>query len=429
MRLMVVTPRFPYPLDRGDQLTVFNLIKHFGQRHRVALVTFLEPGQRLEDKKHFDDAVKAVYTVPLSRPWAYWRCALGVFGQRPLQACYFRTPEMAALVDRAVEEFQPDLLYAHSIRMGEYLLGHRSRPSVLAMQISMTLQYERLARLSSGPFAKLLNSVEFRKVRPYEPWIAGQYDGCLLISSADAKAIGRLDNVFLSPHGVDFDYFSPKLDRAPEPGRIIFTGNMGFPANIDAIGYFVSDILPLIRSQLPHGKLAVVGTSPAAAVQQLGRDPAITVTGRVPDLRPWLDRAEVAIDPLRIGAGLQNKVLEGMAMALPMVITSIANEGIGACADEHVRVADQPDAFAAAVVELLRDRERARALGQRARRFIVEQWSWQKHFDDLEAELVRLVADRSTATLGDPSVAAEAGCRGRTGADGWERITRRYWPT
>ena len=407
---MVVASRFPYPLDKGDRLTVFHLIKYFGQRHRVALVAFVEPGQSLEDRKHFEDSVEAIYTVPLRRPGAYWRCARGVFSSRPLQACYYHAPEMTALVDRAVEEFQPNLLYAHSIRMGECLLAHRSRPIVLAMQISMTLQYGRLAQLSRGPFAKLLNSVEFRKVRPYEPWIAGQYDRCLLISSADARAIGGLDNVFFSPHGVDFDYFSPKPDRDPKSGRIVFTGNMGFPANIDAIGYFVSDILPLIRVELPNVKLAVVGTRPAAPVQRLARDPAITVTGRVPDLRPWLDRAEVAIDPLRIGAGLQNKVLEGMAMALPMVVTSIANEGIGARADEHVLVADRPDAFAAAVVGLLRDRERAAALGQRARRFIVEHWSWQKHFHDLEAELVGLVAARSTAAPGQPSFAAEAGC-------------------
>ena len=176
---------------------------------------------------------------------------------------------------------------------------------------------------------------------------------------------------------------------------------MGYAANADAICYFVAKMLPLIRTQLPDVRLAVVGTDATPAVRRLGRDSAIEVTGRVPDLRAWLDRAEVAIDPLRIGAGLQNKVLEGMAMALPMVITSIANEEIGARADEHVLIADDPGAFAAAVVGLLRDRERAAALGGRARRFIVENWSWQKYFDKLEAEFVRLAANSPAATLPD----------------------------
>jgi glycosyltransferase involved in cell wall biosynthesis len=180
---------------------------------------------------------------------------------------------------------------------------------------------------------------------------------------------------------------------------------MGFAPNVDAICYFVSEIFPLVRAQLPHVTLAVVGARPAGAVRRLARDPAIIVTGRVPDLRSWLGRAEVAIDPLRIGAGLQNKVLEGMAMALPMVITSIANEGIGARAGEHVLVADTPDAFATAVIGLLREREQALVLGQRARRFIVQHWSWQKHFDDLETELVKLAAVSSR-----PPATVQAGC-------------------
>ena len=399
MRLMIVASRFPYPLDKGDQLTVFRMIKHFGRRHQIALVTFLEPGQTLEDRSHFEDSVEAVYTVPLSLPWAYWRCAIGVFSRRPLQACYFRAPEMTALLSRAVEEFQPDILYAHLIRMGEYVLAHRAQqPIVLAMQIAMTLQYRRLAQFRRQPFERILNGVELYKVQRYEPWIAAQYDRCLLISPADAQAIGgSLDNVFFSPHGVDFAHFSPRPDRSAERGRIVFSGNMGFPANVDAVCYFVEEILPLIRAQLPDVTLAIVGTRPARAVRRLAQDPAITVTGRVPDLRPWLDQAEVAIDPLRIGAGLQNKVLEGMAMAKPMVVTSIANEGIGAQRNVHLLVADSPDAFAAAVVGLLRDPEQAAALGMRARRFIEQNWSWQKHFDVLEAELVRLAGTRPSA--------------------------------
>jgi polysaccharide biosynthesis protein PslH len=413
LRLMIVAPRFPYPLDKGDRLTVFNLLKHFAKRHRVALVTFLEPGQRLDDRRHFEGWVDAIYTVPLSRPRAYWRCARGALSRRPLQTCYYMAPEMTALVARAVEEFQPDLLYAHTIRMGEYLLAHRGRPTVLAMQIAMTLNYGRLARFSRGPLAKLLYGFEHRKVRAYEPWIARQYSRCLLISPADVQAIGdRLDNVLISPHGVDFEYFAPAPNRIAEPGRIVFTGNMGYAANVDAICYFVAEILPLIRAQQPDVRLAVVGTDPAPAVRRLARDPAIDVTGRVPDLRGWLDRAEVAIDPLRIGAGLQNKVLEGMAMALPMVITSAANEGIGARDGEHVLIVDDSAAFAAAVVGLLRRREQAVALGHRARQFIVENWSWQKHFDALEAELVHLAAAwPAPGTLGseDPCLDRQAG--------------------
>jgi glycosyltransferase involved in cell wall biosynthesis len=297
--------------------------------------------------------------------------------------------------------------------MGEYPIAHHALPTVLAMQIAMTLNYGRLAQFSRQPLAKLIYGFEHRKVRAYEPWIARQYARCLLISPVDVRAIGGLDNVLVSPHGVDFEHFAPAPDRSPKPGQIVFTGNMGYAANVDAITYFAAEILPLIRSQLPDVELAVVGTDPAPAVRRLARDPGIVVTGNVPDLRVWLDRAEVAIDPLRIGAGLQNKVLEGMAMAVPMVITSIANEGIGAHDGKHVLIADHPGTFAAAVVELLRDRERAVALGRQARRLIVENWSWQKHFDALEAELVQLVTTWPEASLDRPSAAYQEAAPGR----------------
>lgn len=392
MRLMVIAPRFPYPLDKGDRLTVFNLLKHFSRRHRLALVTFLEPGQDPDDRRHFEGWVEEIHTLPLSRARAYGGCLAGGLSRRPLQTCYYRDPRMAALVARAVESFRPDLIYAHTIRVGEYPLPHRAgRTTVLAMQIAMTLNYGRLASFARQPASRLFYGLEHRKVARYEPWIARQYDRCLLISPADLAALGPgVDNVFFSPHGVDFEHFSPPEARQPEPGLIVFTGNMGYAPNVDAVLYFAAEILPLIRADMPEARLAVVGTDPAPAVRRLAEQPGIEVTGRVPDLRPWLARAAVAIDPLRIGAGLQNKVLEGMAMALPMVITTIANEGIGARPDQEVLVADAPAAFAAAVTGLLRDPARARTLGDAARAFIVGSWSWEKHFLDLEAEFERL---------------------------------------
>jgi len=394
MRLLVLAPRFPYPLDKGDRLTVFNLLKHFARRHRVALVSFLEPGQHPGDRRHVEPWVDALYTVPLSRVNAYWNCVVGAFSTRPLQTSYYLSDRMSGLVDRAVAEFEPDLIYAHTIRMAPYLEHHRSRPTVLAMQIAMTLNYGRLARFSRHPLWKVLYGLEHRRVKTYEPEVARRCDRCLLISEADVGAIsaeGRLDNVFLSPHGVDFEFFRPDGRGPREEGRLLFTGNMAYRPNVDAVRYFCRDILPLVKRRAPHVRLSIVGTNPVRAVRVLARDPAVEVTGWVSDLRTVLNGAEVGVDPLRIGAGLQNKVLEGMAMALPMVITSTANEGIGAVPGKHVWVADEPQAFADAVAHLLEDGDLRRKMGEAARAFIVEHWSWDKHFSALEEELESLV--------------------------------------
>lgn len=394
MRLLVAAPRFPWPLDKGDRLTVFNLLRYFGQRHAVALVCFLEPGQDPAWVRRLDGVVDRVEVVPLPRPSAYARTALGLASRRPLQVHYYRSRAMAERLGRVVEEFHPDLVYAHTIRMAEYLAEARPGPGILAMQISMALNYGRLADFARNPLWRAAYRLEAGRARRYEPRIAARFDGCLLISESDVAALGspRPANILVNPHGVDFAYFTPSPGAVGDAERVVFTGNMAYPPNADAVEWFVGEILPLVRRRVPGARLDVVGADPSRRVVDLAADPAVEVTGRVPDMRPYLERAVVGIDPLRIGAGLQNKVLEGMAMGLPMVITSTANEGIGAIPDEEVLVADDPSSFAAAVVRLLEDADLRRAIGGRARRMIEQRWSWEAHFAGLEAAMLSLVA-------------------------------------
>jgi len=397
VRLLVAAPRFPWPLDKGDRLTVFNLLQHFGRRHTVALVCFLERGQDPAWVGRLEGVVERVEVVPLRRPAAYGRAALGLASRRPLQVHYYRSRAMARRIRRVSEEFRPDLVYAHTIRMAEYLAGDRPGPGILAMQVSMALNYGRLAGHARNPLRRAAYRLEAGRAGRYERYIASRFDRCLLISEADVAALGspRPDNILVNPHGVDVAYFTRSPGSAGEAGRMVFTGNMAYAPNADAVEWFVGEILPLVRRQVPGARLDVVGADPSRRVLALAADPAVEVTGRVPDLRPYLERAAVGIDPLRVGAGLQNKVLEGMSMGLPMVITSIANEGVGAAAGDEVLVADDPPSFAAALVRLLGDADLRRAVGGRARRMIEQRWSWAAHFADLERVMLSLVEARA----------------------------------
>jgi len=300
---------------------------------------------------------------------------------------------MYQTIEKIIRKVQPDLLYAHTIRMGQYIEPYRI-PRVLAMQISMTLNYRRLAQHASGVPSQLFYMLEYRKLRSFEAEFARGFNRALLISEHDLNAIQQdkpLDNVFFNPHGVDFEYFSPNEDIQEESNSLVFTGNMNYAPNIDAARYFCEEILPLVRAQIPDAKLYIAGADPVPEVQSLESNPSVEVTGRVPDLRVYMGRAQVAIDPLRIGAGLQNKVLEGMSMGLPMVITSIANEGIQAIDGEHVLVADTPEVFAEQIVNLLDNPQERTRIGTAARDFIIENWSWEKHFSDLEEMFVELI--------------------------------------
>jgi len=401
MNMVIVAPRFPFPLDKGDRLTVYHLLRYFSQRHQVSLVCFLEPEQDPAWVEKVEPFCEQVEIVPLSKTRAYANCVTGLFSPTPLQLQYYSDPRVHAAVERVVEKMQPDLLYAHTIRMGQYIEPLRAYPRVLAMQIAMTLNYRRLAERAQNPFSKLFFGMEYRKVRAFEGDFAQCFEKVLLISPHDLRAIEQkepLENVFYNPHGVDFAYFTADDNVQKEPHSVIFTGNMGYAPNVDAGLYFHNEIFPLVREQIPHVTFSIVGANPAPEIAALATDPAVRVTGRVPDLRDYMNRAQVAIDPLRVGAGLQNKVLEGMSMGLPMVITSVANEGIQAVNGENVLVADTPADFADQTVHLLRDAEMRQQLGRAARDFIVQNWSWEKHFGDLEQMLIALLHEDGQST-------------------------------
>lgn len=400
MKIVIAAPRFPYPLDKGDRLTIFHMLKYFSRHHEISFVCFLEEDQELAWAEKIRPFCHQLEIVPLKKWRAYVNCARGLATPKPLQMHYYSDPQMVKAVKSIVDKVNPDLLYAHTIRMGQYLIPHNRYPTVLAMQIAMTLNYKRLVERTDNGLQKLFYSIEYQKVRRYEAKFAHQFDRVLLISQHDLDALEDppYEKVFLNPHGVDFNYFAPDPDVSKEANSLIITGNMNYEPNVDAVTYFCTEVLPHIRQAVPDVTLKIVGADPRPEVFALHNEPMVSVTGRVADLRPYMNQAQVAVAPLQVGAGLQNKVLEGMSMGLPMVITSVANEGIQAIDCENVLIADHAPAFADSVVTLLQNAERRRQLGSAARKFIVEQWSWDKHFGDLESMFETLVEQHAVVS-------------------------------
>ena len=401
MKIIIVAQRFPYPLDKGDRLTVYHLIKFLSKRHEVTLITFKERDHNPIWDNELQPYCERIETLPESTLRAYANCALGFFDSVPLQIHYSHDPAMKSLVNRVVKETKPDLLYAHYIRTGHYILPFTTIPRVLAMQLSMTLNYQRLAENTKSWFHRMLSSREHKKLVRFEAQFARQFDQVMLISPKDLEAVNAsppLENVFFNPHGVDFDYFAPDPSVAKEKNSIVFTGNMNYQPNVDGAIYFHSEIFPLIKERIPTARLYIVGTDPTSDVQSLANDPAVTVTGRVPDLRQYMHQAEVAIAPMRIVAGLLNKVLEALAMELPMVVTPQANEGINASDAKHLVIADTPQRFADEVVKLLEDPARRMQLGSSAREFIKKEWSWDAHLENLEQSFIELTAGQPLPT-------------------------------
>ena len=392
MKILVVSSRPPWPPRMADAMTVDRLIRYLAQRgHEVDLTCFVESTAAERELREGLGAVcNRIETVRLPRWRSYLTTALGLPGRAPMQVQYFRSRAMRARIASLVAAKGYDVVYTHLIRMAEYTRELRV-PKAMGMQISQALNLSRMVEHVGDPFRALFYRIEAAKVRPYEANAAADFDRVFLCGPSDVEAIADtrpVSNAVICPHGQEVPELARVRAGVREPGAIVITGVMSTYTNVDAVLWFAKEVFPRVRAEVPDARFWIVGRDPQRAVRALASQPGIEVTGEVPDVADWLCRAQVAVAPLRIGAGMQNKIVQAMACELPVVATSVANEGIGAVPDEHLLVRDDADAFARAVTGLLRDESEALRLGRAARSWVESHWTWDALFARLESSLI-----------------------------------------
>jgi sugar transferase (PEP-CTERM/EpsH1 system associated) len=385
MKLLLLSSRPPWPPTRADQMTVERMLRFLAARGiAVDLVCFVE--DEAEDRalrSELGPVCRQIATVRLPRWQSYARTALSLPGRDPMQVAYYRSPEMARLVRERVARERYDLAYVHLIRMAEYV-RKLPLPKVIGLQISQALNLERMVAHVGDPARRFFYRVETAKVRPYEAAVCADFDRVFLVGARDVEEIAKtapVANAVVQPHGQDVPPLARVRAARREPGAIVMSGVMATYTNVNAATWFAREIFPRVEQEVPGASFWIVGRQPQREVQALARPPRVVVTGEVPDVYDWLLRAEVGVAPLRIGAGMQNKLVQAMASELPVVATSVANEGIGATPEAHLLLRDAPEAFAGAVVDLLRDGEARARLGGAARAFVEGHWTWEAHFE------------------------------------------------
>jgi glycosyltransferase involved in cell wall biosynthesis len=400
-------------MARADQLTVAHLISYLAARgHALDLFT-LDTGERPtpEQKAWLDQRCRQLLVFRQPIALSIFGLIRAVVAGKPMQVGWFSNRAQIHAVRQAILLRQYDVAYAYYIRSAEALravclpdsepnVGHP--PTILAMQLSQSLNTRRLAKDSGRLRDRVIYALEQGLVRRYEANIWRDFFRTVLISERDAeeirlacreRSVPEISNYILSPHGVDTSRFRPRPDIDPEPATLVFSGVMGTNTNIHAITWFVKNCWPRIRAEIPAARLLVVGRRPAREVVRLAAsDCAITVTGEVPDPAEYIARATVCINPIQIAAGMQNKLIEYMACGKAVVTTPVANEGIRAISGKHVVEAAGPEAFADAVVALLRNPEMQAALGKSAREHIQLCWTWEKLFSELESEMLAMAS-------------------------------------
>ena len=386
--LLFLSQRIPFPPNKGDKIRSFHVLNHLSRSWRVHLGCFIDDP---EDWKHAD-AVRAlcadVHLVGLAPLRARLRCLRGLVTGAALNLPYFPDYGLAGWVGRVLAERRPAAAYVFSSAMAQYLLdprmsGLRPRRMVMDFGDVDSDKWRQYAESRRQPW-RWLYGREARRLLDFDRAVARAADASVFVSPPEVALFRRLAPESAAKlhdigNGVDVAYFSPEhiLPRPYGAGGpvLAFTGAMDYWPNIDAVTWFAQSILPLVRQRHPGAIFAVVGSNPSPPVCRLADLPGVVVTGRVADVRPFLAHADVAVVPMRLARGVQNKVLEAMAMARPVVCTPQALEGIEARPGSHLLVAgDTPD-FAKAVLTLLAD-PGAATLGQAGRALVVGAYGW-----------------------------------------------------
>ena len=370
MKILFLCHRLPYPPQRGGKIRPFNMIRRLAVSHEVTVATLARTADEMAAGQELHRYCHDLHVGRISKPAGWARFALYGMSAAPATFGYFYSPELARTVRRLLDTRGFDAIVVHCSSMGPYVAGHAGCRKVMDFGDADSEKWLEYGRTAPFPLSQAFR-LEGRKVRRYEAWLGKQFDACSVNASRERDVLAAYVHspIHVIPNGVDLEYFEPSRPSGPGyiPNRIVFTGNMSYRPNVDAVQRFVTAVLPRIRREIPDVQLCIVGMDPAPAVRRLADEDRVVVTGRVDDVRPYFDSAAVAVAPLRVARGLQNKVLEAMAMRVPVVASPAAFEGISAVAGRDLLVAAGPKAFSRAVVSLLRDpaaRERYAAAGR-----------------------------------------------------------------
>ncbi len=377
MKLLFLANRVPYPPYRGDKLKIFNLAKRLKDKHELHLLTFAQSAEDMGYKAELEKIFKVVHFVYLPKWKSAVNCLAGVWDGKPLQVLYFRSAELQQQLNSMIAEHSYDAVHVQHLRMSPYLSERKDIPRILDLPDAFSLYWERRKTVKRGLLTTLFENAEQARVLKYEQ-ILKEYNLSLVCSSEDLAYLEKIHhtgNLRLLPNGVDMKTFSPRDHDYSHNHTLLFTGNMDYAPNVDAVVYFTSTILPLIRLKYPQVKFVIAGQRPVKKVAELANDKVI-VTGFIKDLAATYNSASVVVAPLRFGAGTQNKVLEAMAMGVPVVCSHIGFGGLGIKSGEGAIMQSDPTAFAKSVIELLASEEQRRKVGEEGVQVIRSRFDW-----------------------------------------------------
>ncbi len=390
MRILWVKTEILHPLDKGGRIRTYQMLRLIAREHHVTYVA-LDDGtdspEAIEQAKEYcHELVRVPFKAPsrLSRGF-YLALVRNFFSRLPYAVQRWVSADARAEVKRLAESGEFDVVVC------DFLASTLNIPTDLPC---MTLLFQhnveaviwrRHAEVARSFAARAFMRRQWEKMFAFERAECSRYDVVVAVSEEEREIMQRdygAKHVEAVPLGVDTDYYSPRGLETQNTFELVFTGSMDWLANDDGIRWFIETILPRIRAEIPQATFTVAGRMPSPGLLALAaRSRGVTIAGRVPDMRPFMERAGVYVVPLRVGGGTRIKIYEAMAMGVPIVSTTVGAEGLPVIDGEELLIADSPDEFAAAVVRLIRDRAFAQSLANRGQQRVCREFSWQRAAD------------------------------------------------
>lgn len=388
MKIFVLLPRIPYPLEKGDKLRAFNQIKQLAKNNEVVLCALND--KNIDEQKAFQALqpyCSSINFIKLSKPRILFGMVRAFLKGLPMQCGYFYNRKAAKKVDALIEKHQPDILYGQLVRVAEYI-RHKSIPKAIDYQDVFSYGIKRRRDIASWITRPVFN-MEYQRLCRYEAKVFDEFDVKTIISKPDRDLIPhpKKDEILIIPNGVDHEFFKPQQQE--KRYDIVFTGNMSYAPNVNAVDYLANEILPLVWKQVPEAKMYIAGATPDPKVRKAASD-RIIISGWLDDIRDAYAQSRVFIAPMRIGTGLQNKLLEAMSMGLPAITTPLANASLGAKPDEEILVGSNAEELARHIITLLTNTEKASQIAQAGFDFTNRVYDWGKTTEKLEASMSSL---------------------------------------
>ncbi|MFT3818022.1 MAG: TIGR03087 family PEP-CTERM/XrtA system glycosyltransferase [Rubrivivax sp.] len=394
MNILYLCHRFPFPPKRGGKIRPFNMIRHLSASgHRVTVCSLVRSDGEADEGEGIAPHVAARVMGRVHEPTQWARMIVRLPLITPSSMGYFYSAELAREVRRLLAAQAWDLIFVHCSSVAQYVEHVRDVPKILDFGDMDSQKWLEYAQVKPFPLS-LGYWLEGQKMLAAEKRLARRFELCTATTRAewetlDGYGTGAATDWF--PNGVDAEFFSP-ADGAYDADTISFIGRMDYYPNQECMARFCRETWPLLKARRPAMKLLIVGADPSPEMRALGQHPGVTVTGSVPDVRPYVRGSALMVAPLAIARGTQNKILEAMAMGVPVVTSRVAAGGVDALPEQHLLVADEPAAVAAAILRIVEDAGERRRLSEAGRARMLSHHSWAGSMQRLDAIIARCVA-------------------------------------